>query len=162
MSNTKVKSPLRRRITPSVPFILHVEDAEGTFDQSFLLAYDLNSMALFEEATGLNLFRDIAKILAERSVRIVTALFWAGIQINHAADYGGEEGLRLVRSNVTLPQFNPIMEACMQAFMGQLPKETQDNLKKQAAEREAAANGGEEGAEEATPLAQGEAAPATK
>ena len=60
----KEKSPLRRRITPSVPFVLHVEDAEGTFEQ-VPTCLRLNSMALFEEATGLNLFRDIGKILAK-------------------------------------------------------------------------------------------------
>ncbi len=150
------KSPLRRRITPAVPFLLHVEDAEGTFDQSFQIAYDLNSMALFEEATGLNLFRDIAKILAERSVRIVTALFWAGVQIHHADSYAGQEGLESLRANVTLPEFGRIMEACLQAFMTQLPKETQEKLKQQQAARTAGV-----AEEDAVPLEQGAAQPAT-
>ena len=70
-------------------------------------------------------------------MRIVTALFWAGVQINHAADYAGLEGLEILRSNITLPEFGPIMEACLMAFMTQLPKEKQAELKRQQAAREA-------------------------
>lgn len=149
MSNGK--SPLRRRITPSVPFILHVEDEGGNFEQSFQLAYDLNSMALFEEATGMNLFKDIGQILSTRSVTIVTALFWAGVQINHGADYNGQEGLEILRSNITLPQFGPIMEACLKAFVTQLTREQQNALK---AKQEGTAP-------VAAPLAQGEVPTAT-
>lgn len=147
------KSPLRRRITPSVPFTLHVEDEGGTFETSFQLAYDLNSMALFEEATGLNMFRDIARILAERSVTIVSALLWAGVQINHADEYAGSEGLAIIRQNATLVEMNNIMAACLKAFMTQLPKETQERLKK---EQEAKAAGA---TTEVAPLAQGAEAP---
>lgn len=149
------KSPLRRRITPSVPFTLVTEDVEGKFETSFQLAYDLNSMALFEEATGLNMFRDVGRILAERSVTIVTALFWAGVQINHAADYAGSAGLALIRQNVTLVQMNTIMGACLKAFMTQLPKDTQERLRK---EQEEMAKGA---APEVAPLAQGAEAPTT-
>lgn len=123
------KSALRERITPVVHFVLEVEDADGgKFEQHFKIAYDLNAMALFEEVTGANMFRDIGRILSDRSISTCTALFWSGIQLHHP-EYAGSNGLRIVRSNLTYPTIAPVMLACVEAFMSQLPKETVDRLK---------------------------------
>jgi len=138
------KSALRRRICPSVPFTLHVEDADGSsFDQSFRLAYDLNSMAAFDEITGKNLFRDLGTILDDPSIANVSALLWAALLLNNP-EYAGRAGLEVVRANLSLTQLKPALEACCEAFVSQLPKETADALRKQRAE----------GATEQSPLAQ--------
>lgn len=126
------KSALRRRITPSVPFTLHVEDADGSvFEQSYLLAYDLNAMVAFEEVTGKNLFRQLGDILGDPSIANVSALLWAALLLNNP-EYGEPGGLQAVRSNLTFPQLKPALEACMKAFVSQLPKDAGDQIKKNA------------------------------
>jgi hypothetical protein len=138
------KSVLRRRITPSVPFTFNVENADGSkLTHSVKLAYDLNSLALLEEASGCNLLRDMGLLFNNPSVSLVTAMVWAGLQINHAEDFGGKEGLELVRNFLTLPQLKDALTQCIEAFLSQLPKEKADAIKASA-----------EGKQE-DPLAQG-------
>lgn len=123
------KTPLRRRITPSVPFTLHVEDSDGSsFDQTFQLAFDLNAMAAFEEVTEINMLRNINKVLDSPSVSTLTALFWAALHVNHP-EYAGHEGLSVVRSNITLGNAKAALKACVEAFLSQLPSEQVEKIR---------------------------------
>lgn len=131
------KSVLRRRIVKATPLALTFDDGNGgTVTEHFRIAFDLNSMVLFEEETGLNMFKEIGSVLSTASVTIITALFWAGIQMYHM-DYRGEEGLEIIRTNLTLLHFGPILQACVQAFLEQLPKEQQAKIKADTEAREA-------------------------
>ena len=144
------KSPLRRRIVKPVPLSLTYDDGNGgSFTEHYRLAFDLNSMALFEEETGMNMFKEIGTVLSTASVTVITALLWAGLQMYHS-DYAGHEGLEVIRANVVLPQFGAIMEACMEAFLEQLPKDQQEKIR-------AAANARVNGEVKETPLAQPDA-----
>jgi hypothetical protein len=126
MSTTK--SPLRQRITPSVPYTLDVEDLQGKFALSFRLSYDLNAFCLVEEKLGKSMLTDLAAILDKPTVTTITVLLWAALQNNHG-EYGGDDGLVAVRNLVTLPTLQPALAACVEAFLVQLPKEKQDEIR---------------------------------
>lgn len=136
------QSTLRRRITPSVPFTLRVEDADGAeFSTSFRVAFDLNAFCLFEEETGINILRDLGVVFDRPSVRLLTALLWAGLQLNHI-EYAGAEGLATIRANVSLANLAEVKRVCTEAFLAQLPK---DQAAKLRAAAEAAAKALAEG-----------------
>lgn len=127
-----MKSPLRRRIAPSIPFILNYEDADGTkVSESFRLAYDFNSFTLIEETLHTNLLMDIGPLLDAPSVRSISVLLWAAVQLNHP-QYEGAEGLEAIRCNMTLATAKEAKEACSEAFLTQLPVEQRAKLKAQA------------------------------
>jgi hypothetical protein len=129
------ENTLRARITPTVPFTLHVENADGsTFDSGFQIAFDCNAFTAFEEVTGINILRDLAVVFDKPNVRVLTALLWAGILLNHP-QYDSPEGLRNLRANIGLANIPAIKEACTRAFLAQLPKEQSERLKKEADER---------------------------
>ena len=117
-----MKSPLRRRITPSVPFILTYEDESGKYSDSFRIAYDWNTLALVEEQLGKNMLLDIGVVLDNPSIRNVSVLLWAGVQI-YQPEYAGEEGLEVLRCNLTIATAKEAKEACTSAFVQQLPPE---------------------------------------
>ena len=123
-----MKSALRRRITPSVPFTLRVEDGKDIFEQSFRLSFDLNAFVLFEDTVGVNLLQNLSSIFDSPSVTTLTALFWVAIQENHP-EYAGEDGLQILRSNVTLSNLGDVRLACSQAFLAQLPAEQAAKIK---------------------------------
>jgi hypothetical protein len=126
---------LRKRITPSVPFTLNVEDDNGDkFTQTFDLAYDLNTLILIEEKLGKSSFTDLGEILDNPTATNVSILFWAAVQINHP-EYAGEEGLQLVRTNLTVGTAKAAMAACSEAFVAQLPEEQVKKLKELRAAR---------------------------
>ena len=138
------KSPLRRRITPSVPYTLSVENADGsTFEQSFKLSFDLNAITTFETVTGVSLLTNMGQILEQPSVATSTALFWVAILGNHP-EWAGQEGLEILRSNITLDKLAGIRRACVDAFLTQLPKEKADAIRSKMAEAEKAAAEGTE------------------
>jgi len=70
----------------------------------------------------------LAAILDNPTVSTITVLLWASLQCNHA-EYGGLDGLRAVRNLVTMPTLQPALAACVEAFLVQLPKERQDEIR---------------------------------
>ncbi len=124
-----MKSPLRRRISPSVPFTLTFEDEQGKASFSYKLAYNWNSLALVEEQLGKSVLLDIGDILDNPSVKNVSVLLWAALQENHEDEFEGAEGLRLIRQNMTVAVAKIARLACADAYTKQLPKEQQEKLK---------------------------------
>lgn len=128
-------SPLRRRIAPSVPFTLNVENDGGDkFSLSFRLAYDLNALSLAEEyltkqlGHEVNIFAEIAKCLDVPSIRTTTVLFWAAVGLLNP-DYRGEDGLEALRSCVTIKDLKDVAAACAEAFILQLPSEQAEKIR---------------------------------
>ena len=120
-------SPLRRRIAPSVPYTLNVENDGGDkFSLSFRLAYDLNALSLAEETLSrqlgreINIFAEIAKCLDIPSIRTTSILFWAAVGLNHP-EWRGEDGLEALRSCVTIKDLKDVASVCAEAFILQLP-----------------------------------------
>lgn len=138
-----MKSAIRRRISPSVPFTLTFEDSEGKASFSYRLSYNLNSLTLVEEVLGLSMFTDIGTVVTNPSVKNVSVLLWAALQENHP-EYEGVEGLEVVRQNLTIAQLRDTLNACSEAYVKQLPLEQQKNI-------EARIKGEKEGSE-ALPL----------
>lgn len=130
------KSALRTRITPSVPFILKVEDAEGTFSLSFRLSYDFNSLTAVEDLLGKSMMTDIGEILDNPSAKNTSILLWGALQVNHP-EYEGIEGLKVVRNLLTIGQAALVGEACSEAYLLQLPAEQVKALKEIQAARKA-------------------------
>jgi hypothetical protein len=124
-----MKSPLRRRVSPTVPFTLKVEDANGDkFEQSFRLSYDFNTLPLVEEKTGKSMLTQVGEIMDNPSVTNVSILLWAAVLENHP-EYQGEEGLRTIRYNLTLATAKVALDACKEAFLLQLPADQVARLK---------------------------------
>ncbi len=116
-----MKSPLRRRISSPVPYVLEYTNADGTkISETFKLSYDFNSLALVEETLGISMLLDIGAVLDNPSVKNVSVLLWAALQEYHP-EYEGEEGLRIVRSNLTMASAKDARVACTKAFIKQLP-----------------------------------------
>ena len=150
-----MKSPLRRRISPSVPFTLTFEDAEGKFSASYRLAYNWNSLALAEMELGRNLLLEMGVILENPSITTVSILLWAALQENHEEEFAGKEGLELLRQNLTLSVARAAKEACGEAYTKQLaPEQIAAIEKAQKAAEEAAAAGQDPLAVSPTPAAQ--------
>jgi uncharacterized membrane protein YccC len=141
-----MKSPLRRRISPSVPFTLTFEDEQGVFTASYQLAYNLNSMALVELELNKSMLTSLGELLENPTATSVSVMFWAALQENHSDEFEGEDGLRLVRTNLTVAQTRSALAACAKAYIQQLPKEQQQRLTNMVEGREA-------GEEAAVPLA---------
>lgn len=146
------KTPMRRAVSPSVPFILDIEDANGDkFSESFQLCFDCNAFAAFEEATGLSMIDNLQQVWGKPSIRNVTAMFWAAA-IENQPEYANIEGLKLIRHNMRLSVVGAAFKALKKAFALQLPKDKREALEA----REAAIARGENPA----PLASAEASTA--
>ena len=145
-----MKSPLRRRISPSTPFTLTFEDEQGKASLSYKLAYNWNSLALIEEKLHVSMITDIGQVFENPNVTNVSVLLWAAIQENHAEEgYDGDAGLELIRQNLTISCAKEALAACSDAYVKQLPPEQQERVKKLVA----AAAAGEQ-VEQTDPLAQ--------
>lgn len=123
------KSALRRRITPSVPFTLHWEDADNSKQSiSFRLSYDLNALTLVEEQLGKSMFTEVGEVLDNPSAKNASVLLWAAVQENHP-EYAGEEGLHAIRSMLTVGSSKEAAVACSDAYLSQLPSDMVAKLK---------------------------------
>ena len=149
------KSALRRRVTPSVPLLLNVEDADGSkFSVSLKLSYDFNAMALVEEVTGLSMLT--GSIFERASVSLLSAMVWAGA-LAEQPEYEGRQGLEAIRSYMSMASVPEIQKAVNEGFLSALPKEQADRIRE---EMKKAAEAREKGEEPAVPLAT-EQTPAT-
>jgi hypothetical protein len=90
------------------------------------------------------MFKQLGEILDNATVKNVSTLLWAAMLLNNP-EYGEPGGLETVRTNLTFPQLQPALEACMRAFVSQLPKDTADKIN-------AAANGEDTADPLATPV----------
>ena len=143
---------LKRRIAPSVPLKLQLDDDGGTnFVREFRLSFDFNAAALIEEKTGLNLLT--AEVWTSGlSSRSLSVMFWAAVLANHPEyafpDEHGEptdEGLEIIRSYMDVGNTDAIHGALWDAYFISLPKEKREALEKAKAELTAAQKAGQIG-----------------
>lgn len=125
-----MKTELQEIISPSVPFVLHRENSNGDItDSSFRLSLDLNGLCLIESTTGKSMLTDLGAFVDSATVTNITVMFWAALQENHP-EFIGKEGLRAARKLLTTKNLGDVREACIDAFLIQLPKEDADRIRK--------------------------------
>jgi len=125
-----------------------VKNHDGSsFELAFRLTFNFNAMALVEEHTGLSMFD--GSVFKKPSATTLSVMLWAGIQENHS-EYEGIEGLKAIRSYLSLENVKVAQNAINEAFLASLPEAQAAAIRKAAEE---AAKNAEEGVEEA-PLAQ--------
>lgn len=124
-----MKSQIRQRITPWVPFVLEWTDADGAKQsQSFKLSYDLNAFMLIEQALGISMFTDAGDIFDTPSATNTSVLLWAAVQENHP-EYEGQDGLRAIRTLLTVSTARVAIIACSEAYITQLPEDKQKQIR---------------------------------
>jgi len=70
----------RVKTLATVPFILEVEDADGgKFQQSYLLAYDFNSLAIVEKHLGVSMITDAGSVFENPTVKNISILFYGAL-----------------------------------------------------------------------------------
>jgi hypothetical protein len=116
-----VKGALRRRIVPSVPLALKLEDDSGaSFTRDFRLSFDFNAFALINERTGYSVVDgSVWKHLDER---VVGVMLWAAV-LAHSPEYGDEEGLAVIRSYIDAGNAELVTESLFDAYAAGLPAE---------------------------------------
>lgn len=144
MNVSSKNGALRRRVAPSVPLTLELEDdAGGKFTRSFRLAFDMNAAAEIEERTGLSLLD--AGIWQHINEPVAfSVMFYAALLANHpeyrTVDDEGEasdEGLEVIRSYMQESNAEPITEALWKAYLIYLPREKRELMEKLRAKAEA-------------------------
>ncbi len=142
-----MKSPLRRRISPSTPFILEYTNFDGSkVSESFKLSYNFKSMSLVEEQLGISMLTSVGEIIDNPTARNASVLLWGAVQ-EYQPEYSTEEGLEVICQNLTVATVRKAMSACFDAYVLQLPEEQQERVRKIKAAREA-------GEEVAAPLVE--------
>jgi hypothetical protein len=156
---------LRRRVAPSVPLEISFSDENGSFAETFQVAFNLNVLAEISEKTGLTaLGYDIWLHVDAKTLR---AILWAAL-LPYQDDFDTyakngrrtDEGLKVVGSWLTPENQEKAATALYEAFLLYLPADEAARVRAERAEAEKAAAeraqaiaaGGE------VPLAPGEAA----
>jgi hypothetical protein len=143
------ESALKRRIPPSVPLTLELQDHTGAkSSKSFMLCFDFNAIATVEEMTGLGMLNgEIWELFgrdeeekkgdvkqSKKHVRpkgsgakALGVMFWAGVLAHHP-EYDSEEGLAVIRSYMDAGNAVQIAGALQRAFVASLPKAQQEAI----------------------------------
>ncbi len=135
-------SALKRRIAPSVPLKLELDDDKGEkFVKNFRLSFDANAAAEIEERTGFNMLR--GEIWEKLSFKGLSIMLWAAALANHpeydTEDADGErtdEGLRVIRSYMGIGNTPQISEAVEKAFLASLPKDKREAIEAEKKQRD--------------------------
>ncbi len=110
---------LKRRIAPSVPLTLKIEnDGGSTFERTFRLSFDFNAFAVIQDKTGVNMAGE--NVWAELNPVTLSVMFWASL---HALqpEFASDEGLCVVRSYMDVGNQDQIAEALFDAHAACLP-----------------------------------------
>jgi hypothetical protein len=152
-----METALKRRIAPSVPLTLELDDDNGSkMVRNFRLSFDANAAAEVEERTGFNMLR--GEIWEKLSFKGLSVMFWASVLANHpeydTEDQHGnrtDDGLRVIRSYMGIGNTAQISEVVEKAFLASLPKHKREAIEAERIRREkekapfvAAAAGGTE------------------
>jgi hypothetical protein len=135
---------LRRRIAPSTPLTLELEDdIGGKITKTFRLCFDFNAAAEIKERTDLSLLNGSIWQHIDNPT-VFSVMFYAAILANHPEyrtvdDEGAptDEGLEVIRSYMQESNADVITEALWKAYLAYLPKEKRDLMERLRAKAEA-------------------------
>jgi hypothetical protein len=122
-------TPLRRRITPSVPLNLKISDSSGEFEVALRLQFDFNVIARIEQETGLNLLND--NVFKKQSATVLSVMLWATALPNNP-EYDCEDGLETMRSYLDSENIGQVSNALSDAYLLYLPKAEADRIRDEA------------------------------
>lgn len=117
---------LRKRLCPSVPLKLELQDDSGTkFIRNFRLAFDFNAVRAIEEETGFSLMR--GEVWQHQTAKVLTAMLWAAT-LAHQGQYDTRDknglrtpdGLEVIGSYMTEENSEEIGEALWLAYLNYL------------------------------------------
>lgn len=110
---------LRRRIVPSVPLTLNLDDDSGSkLTRVLRLSFDFNAIARIEDMTGISVLR--GEIWAKINARNLGIILWAA-SLAHHPDYDSGEGLVVVQSFIDAGNFEEVILAILDAYIVSLP-----------------------------------------
>lgn len=112
------KSPLQRRIAPSVPVVLEFPDEPKQI--AFRLSFDMNTTVRIEEKTGLNML-GVTALWTNLSTKALRAAFWAAMIPNHP-EYDSDEGLAAIGSLLVGENGDRAADAVWKAYLLFLPE----------------------------------------
>ena len=108
-------TPIRRRVAPSYPFKLEIEDDQGKLVLNFRLSFDFNAYARIEEQTGIKMLGLI--VWTQLSAKVVRAMFWAAVIANHPEFEDEKEGLHAIGEYLRLSNVDGVVDALWEAYL---------------------------------------------
>lgn len=119
-------------LVPSVPVTIELDTAQGKQLLHFKIAYDFDALPLAEAKLGVSLLN--GRVFAKITANVIAVMFWAGIQKFHP-EYEGEDGLKAIRSFISLRNSAVISDAVQEAYVLSLPDDQQKLIRDMAALR---------------------------
>lgn len=122
------KTALRKRIVPSVPLVLELEDADGAkFIRSFSLSFGMRAIAEIEERTGLSVLR--GEIWKKLNAKTIAVMFWAAALESHPEfDTGDDTGLQAIFSYLDVANIGMVGDKLWESFFASLPARRQEEI----------------------------------
>lgn len=133
---------LRRRVAPSAPLEISFTDENGTFTQTYRVAFNLNVLSEISEKTGLSALG--FDLWTKLDARVLRAMLWAALLPNHpefdTRDRNGrtDEGIETIGSWLDGDNQDKAAHALWEAYLLYLPKDQAELLR---TEREKAEKG---------------------
>ncbi len=117
---------LKRRLTPSIPLALDVENGDGTmFRVELKLAFNMNVLASIRERCGQNLLSDIFSWIDDP--KAVIAVLW-GSCLPYQPEFNCDEGFEAIGEYMSLENRVPTIEALLQAYAYFVRKDKRDSF----------------------------------
>lgn len=125
-------SALKRRMMPSVPLSLQVENGDGSsFTVDLKLAFNMNVLASVQEKCGQNLLSDVFSWMDDP--KAVIAVLW-GAALPYQPEFNSDEGFEAVGEYMTLENRNDTIEALLKAYAFFVRKDKREGFEKRAAQ----------------------------
>ena len=119
------RTPLQRRVAPSVNVTLEYPDGKA----SFRLAFNNNALARIEETTGVNLLASPYALWEKLGKSKLGIIFWAAL-LQDRPELGSDEGLLVARSYLDGEENDlRIFNAVWDAYMLYVPKRQAEALR---------------------------------
>jgi len=120
------ESAIKRRLTPSVPLSLDVENGDGsTFRVDLRLAFNMNVLAAVRERCKVNLLADVFGWIDDPLA--VKAVLWAAC-IPFQPEFDSDEGFEAIGEYMTLENRNDTIEALLKAYTYFVRKDKRDKF----------------------------------
>jgi len=108
-------TPIKRRVAPSYPFTLEIEDDKGKLVLNFRLSFDFNAFARIEEQTKIPMLG--LQIWTKLSATTIRAMLWAAVIANHPEFEDEKVGLEAIGEYLRLANVDRVVDALWEAYL---------------------------------------------